>query len=72
MSKTINLAAKRNPLVIEAEVWQDSDGYWIPLVAGYKCSYSDCHTIHELTVQLVLDAMKSIMECDCRECRVPK
>lgn len=61
-------AVETDPRVSEA--WQDSDGYWVVLKAGFADHAFDlnCHSIHEDLVKDVVRRMAGIQICGCSEC----
>lgn len=46
--------------------YEDSDGYWIELKAGYE--YDGCHGIHEDTRKEARECLKCVRICTCPEC----
>jgi len=59
---------KKHLLVSEA--WNEGeDGYWIVLKTGYFCRQSECHAIHEWTMEEVIEAFRTVSPCACRDCQ---
>lgn len=64
---------QQDPRVLEA--WSElgtDDGYWVMLKAGFADKGFDpwqpAHTIHEWTIRKVLERMRDVEPCSCKEC----
>lgn len=50
-----------------AHEYEDSDGYWIVLNAGWKSTGGE-HAIVEGTKMAAHTALRNAMRCDCEQC----
>lgn len=49
-------------------VEQDGDGYWAYTNHGFQFEEMGCHTAHEFSQKDLLDVIRTIIPCDCKEC----
>lgn len=69
---TVRVPKKYQPMIELIE--HDSDGYWAYSNYGYHFSGmgGDCHTAHEDTHKDLLNMIRTLEPCDCRECEEAK
>lgn len=51
------------------EIYKDSDGYWAYSNKGFMFEDMGCHTAHEDTQADLLRVIRSLIPCDCDECK---
>lgn len=47
---------------------EGTEGYWVYTNHGYYSPDMECHTIHEYTQAEVLQKIRNIEPCNCKEC----
>ncbi|WP_336784099.1 hypothetical protein [Paenibacillus illinoisensis] len=62
----IKVPLKYQPMIEEVD--KDSDGYWAYSKPGFKFADMECHTAHEDSQVDLLDVIRSLVPCDCKEC----
>ena len=48
---------------------KDFDGYWGYTKKGYMFTNTDSHTAHGLTQKEFMEDIRTMVTCDCKECK---
>ena len=51
-----------------AEIYKDSEGYWAYSKSGHLFEGTGCHTAHEYSQSDLLAMIRTLGECDCKDC----
>ncbi len=67
----IKVPKKYQPMI--EEIYRECDGgewsYWAVSAKGWEFGRMQCHTAHEDTQAIMLDVIRSLRPCDCKECK---
>lgn len=70
MLNTPNMSVPEKYAKHLAEIDKDEEGYWAYTKKGFyfEAMGHGCHTAHEDTKKALMDKIKTIEKCDCRDC----